>query len=49
MAVRDSERGRVRPALQRATIARGAALAAIAAAVVLVVLLLFSPWGGAAD
>ena len=49
MAVRDSERGRVRPALQRATIARGAALAAIVAAVVLVVLLLFSPWGGAAD
>jgi phospholipid/cholesterol/gamma-HCH transport system substrate-binding protein len=49
MAVRDSERDRVRPALQRATIARGAALAAIAAAVVLVVLLLFSPFGGAAE
>ena len=49
MAVRDSERGRVRPALQRATIARGAALAAMAAAVVLVLLLLFGPFGGAAE
>src|SRR4051794_36459769 len=49
MAVRDSERGRVRPALQRATIARGAALAAIVAALLLVVLLLFSPWGGAGE
>ena len=42
-------RGRVRPALQRANVARGAALAAIAAAVVLVLLLLFGPWGGTAD